>query len=64
MIVGYTQIIVQILKGICDLYEEQLQNHLNILYPLFADLLLCESIEIRLVLKQIYLRIGKMKNIV
>lgn len=64
MIVGYSQIIVQVLKGVEHFYDEQLEKHLAIFYPLMGDLIMCESVEIRAILKLLYARIGKMKNLV
>ena len=63
MVVGYTQIITQVLKGIQELTDDQLNKHLSGLYPLFSEMIMSESNEIRLVLKSLFVRIGAMKNI-
>eukprot|EP01119_Soliformovum_irregulare_P013394 TRINITY_DN3553_c0_g1_i7.p1 TRINITY_DN3553_c0_g1~~TRINITY_DN3553_c0_g1_i7.p1 ORF type:complete len:1701 (-),score=587.09 TRINITY_DN3553_c0_g1_i7:49-5151(-) len=62
-IMGYTPIIVQILRGLNDLYDDQFLSHLPKFYNLLCDLMLSHHKDIREVLREILSRIGKMKQI-
>jgi len=55
----YVQIILQLLKGIIDFYDEQFLKHLPAFYPLFANLVMTANKEIRLLLKDLFTRAGK-----
>jgi hypothetical protein len=40
-----------------------MDTHIHTFYPLMMDLLVCESIDVRQALKNVLLRIGKMRGI-
>jgi hypothetical protein len=54
---------IQILKGFEELYDAQLLKHLDTFYPQFIDLILCESLEIRILLRKVLLKIGTLKQL-
>jgi len=60
---AYANIVVQILKGILDLYDAQFMKHLTLYYPLFCDLVLHDNKDIREQLRFAFLRVGIMKDI-
>jgi len=64
VISAYTPIIVQILRGFLDFYDNQFDKHLTLFYPLLNELMLTESRDIRQVLRSIFLRIGKIRSII
>jgi len=64
VITAYWQIISQILKGILDLYDEQFMKHLAFFYPTMCELIVSPSKDLRQVLRDIFTKVGKMKNLV
>jgi len=52
-------IVCQVLRGIVAFEDVQFKKHLPILASLFTDLVLHENAEIRLVLKEVLVRVGK-----
>jgi len=59
VVMSYTQIIVQVLKGLNDLTDTQFSKHLPLFFPLLSELVLTESKDIRAVLKDTFARLGK-----
>eukprot|EP01113_Clastostelium_recurvatum_P048624 TRINITY_DN889_c0_g1_i4.p1 TRINITY_DN889_c0_g1~~TRINITY_DN889_c0_g1_i4.p1 ORF type:complete len:1883 (+),score=603.78 TRINITY_DN889_c0_g1_i4:151-5799(+) len=55
-------IVVQILQGYHAFDEEQFNKHLGVFYPLFAQLMLNDSRDIRAVLRDIVVRVGSTRN--
>ena len=55
-----TPSIVTMLQGLLALHEPQFERHLPGFYPLFVDLMHCDSKELRQILRDIFSqRIGK-----
>jgi len=65
IISAYNQIIIQIIKGILDLYDEQLRSHTKTLYPLLCELITCDqSKDLRTLLRKVMLRIGQLHALI
>jgi len=60
---AYVQIVLQILRGILDFYDEQFLKHLPLFYGICNELIMSSNKDIRLVVRDIFVRIGKMKNL-
>jgi len=65
IISAYNQIIIQIIKGILDLYDEQLRSHTKTLYPLLCELITCDqSKDLRTLLRKVMFRIGQLHALI
>lgn len=62
-ITSYIQIIAQILKGIDDFDQSQFQTHLTLFYSTLCELVTNDNSDVRIPLRSIFVRIGKMYNI-
>ncbi|PRP78307.1 brefeldin A-inhibited guanine nucleotide-exchange protein [Planoprotostelium fungivorum] len=59
IITVYNHIIIQIIKGLLETYDEQLKKHTSSLYPLLCELILCDqSKDLRVVLRKMMIRMG------
>lgn len=56
-------VIVQILQGLLEMPQEKLNAHIKDFYLILTDLVLTESVDIRNVLRGLFVRIGKMSKI-
>lgn len=61
---AFTGVIVQILTAVKNFDEEQFQRHLGVhIYPNVVELTECGKIEVRRLVRDILIRIGKVCNI-
>jgi len=64
IITVYNHIIIQIIKGLMEIYDEQLKKHTSTLYPLMCELILCDqSKDMRIILRKIMLRMGTLHEL-
>eukprot|EP01118_Nematostelium_gracile_P018166 TRINITY_DN7996_c0_g2_i1.p1 TRINITY_DN7996_c0_g2~~TRINITY_DN7996_c0_g2_i1.p1 ORF type:complete len:134 (+),score=26.16 TRINITY_DN7996_c0_g2_i1:85-486(+) len=56
---SYTTIVVQILRGFSELEKAQFVQHLPVFYPLLSEWITTEAKDIRISLKEIFVKIGK-----
>eukprot|EP01114_Cavostelium_apophysatum_P013913 TRINITY_DN3475_c0_g1_i1.p1 TRINITY_DN3475_c0_g1~~TRINITY_DN3475_c0_g1_i1.p1 ORF type:complete len:1736 (+),score=542.67 TRINITY_DN3475_c0_g1_i1:271-5478(+) len=61
---SYVPIVLQILRGVSDFRDDQFVKHLSVFYPILTDLILIHNREVRLVLREFFLRSGKLNNII
>jgi len=63
-VTAFTPIVVQILKSILLFEDEQFSKHLALFYPSIVKLVACESRDIRHMVQEILIRIGKQSHII
>lgn len=54
-------IILQLLNGIYKLSDSNFEKHLTTFFPILADLTLSDSVRVRETVRQLLLRVGKLK---
>jgi len=56
-------VIVQILQGLLEMPQEKLNSHIKDFYLILTELVVTESVDIRNVLRGLFVRVGKMSKI-